>query len=251
MGRLMMALTVLCLGASTAARAEMAPPEWRWAPGSTYQEWHFDAEASPATPEVLYNPFGSPTATLAPDMYSSGWWDTGLVFGVRQGFWDLGSGTMMLQLPPGYYSEIWVETVYYRDLSLPPAVTVQGALLAGPAEVVELEAGYSAPAAWYAERTKWVFPTRATARTVCITGNRTWGSVVDAVVVDTRSERPIPGDTNLDCAVNILDLVGVRNHLSQAASSGDNWRYDLNADGAINVLDLIYVRNRLGEKCRQ
>ena len=62
---------------------------------------------------------------------------------------------------------------------------------------------------------------------------------------------PIPGDVNLDCRVNILDLVFIRNWLNQSVATGDNRLADVNNDGAINILDLIYVRNRLGSTCPQ
>jgi len=59
----------------------------------------------------------------------------------------------------------------------------------------------------------------------------------------------IPGDANLDCTVNILDLIFIRNRLGRPAGSGDNWKADANQDGQINILDLIYVRNKLNTKC--
>jgi len=59
----------------------------------------------------------------------------------------------------------------------------------------------------------------------------------------------IPGDANLDCRVNILDLLFVRNRMLQDVSSGDNWQADVNQDGSINILDLLYVRNRMNDVC--
>jgi hypothetical protein len=61
----------------------------------------------------------------------------------------------------------------------------------------------------------------------------------------------LPGDVNSDCAVNILDLIFIRNRLRQDPSSGDNWKADANRDGEINILDLIFVRNQLGTKCAE
>jgi len=61
---------------------------------------------------------------------------------------------------------------------------------------------------------------------------------------------PIPGDATLDCKVNILDLIFVRNRLNQSPETGDNWRADVNEDGKINILDLIYVRNNLNTRCQ-
>ena len=69
------------------------------------------------------------------------------------------------------------------------------------------------------------------------------------VFVHDRGAPGLPGDTNGDCMVNILDLLYVRNRLGQDPASGDNWRANVNGDGAINILDLIFVRNRLGATC--
>ena len=61
--------------------------------------------------------------------------------------------------------------------------------------------------------------------------------------------QPIEGDANLDCRVNILDLLFVRERLNADIASGDNRRADVNRDGRVNVLDLIFIRNRLGAQC--
>jgi len=58
-----------------------------------------------------------------------------------------------------------------------------------------------------------------------------------------------PGDVNRDCAVNIIDLIAVRNKLNADPLSGNNWQMDVNEDGKINILDLIMVRNLLNTKC--
>jgi len=61
--------------------------------------------------------------------------------------------------------------------------------------------------------------------------------------------RPIPGDANFDCRVNILDLIFIRNKLNQDVATGDNWKGDVNGDSRINILDLIFVRNKLNTSC--
>jgi len=61
---------------------------------------------------------------------------------------------------------------------------------------------------------------------------------------------PIQGDCNLDCRVNILDLIYIRNKLNQTVGV-DNWQADVNQDGRINILDLIYVREKLNTSCPQ
>jgi len=60
---------------------------------------------------------------------------------------------------------------------------------------------------------------------------------------------PIDGDANMDCRVNILDLIFIRNKLNQPVGTGDNWKADVNEDGRINILDLIFVRNKLNTQC--
>jgi len=65
----------------------------------------------------------------------------------------------------------------------------------------------------------------------------------------SKSGWKIPGDVTGDCAVTVLDLIGVRNHMYEDVSTDDNWRYDLTGDGFISVLDLIAVRNALLTLC--
>ena len=60
---------------------------------------------------------------------------------------------------------------------------------------------------------------------------------------------PIDGDANMDCRVNILDLIFFRNKLNQSVGTGDNWKADVNEDTRINILDLIFVRNKLNTSC--
>jgi len=60
---------------------------------------------------------------------------------------------------------------------------------------------------------------------------------------------PIQGDANMDCRVNILDLIFIRNKLNLDVATGDNWKADLNNDNRINILDLIFVRGKLNTQC--
>ena len=72
------------------------------------------------------------------------------------------------------------------------------------------------------------------------------------VGVDTVTTEKLPGDVNGDCVVNILDLIGIRNHLNQDPTTPpENAPYDVNSDGSINILDMIFVRNRLNTTCAE
>ena len=61
--------------------------------------------------------------------------------------------------------------------------------------------------------------------------------------------RTIIGDANLDCRVNLLDLIFIRNRIGKDVQTGDHWQADVNRDGKVNVLDLIVSRNNLQRAC--
>jgi hypothetical protein len=69
------------------------------------------------------------------------------------------------------------------------------------------------------------------------------------VIVNRRRAAGPHAEINEDCAVNILDMLEVRNRLQENPASDENWKADLNGDGAINILDLLFVRNDLGTTC--
>ena len=53
---------------------------------------------------------------------------------------------------------------------------------------------------------------------------------------------------SIDCKVNVLDLIKVRNNLNKDAFQ-NGVAGDVNGDGKINVLDLIHARNQIGWIC--
>jgi len=76
------------------------------------------------------------------------------------------------------------------------------------------------------------------------------GSAVQFDSVKILVKQPtVFGDANLDCKVNILDLIFIRNRIGQSPSTGDNWSADVNNDGNVNILDLIATRNSLNTGC--
>gem|GEM_PF-5365734 len=60
---------------------------------------------------------------------------------------------------------------------------------------------------------------------------------------------PILGDANMDCNVNILDLLFIRNRLGCDLGSGQCWQADVNQDGAVNILDMLLARDHISDKC--
>ena len=69
-------------------------------------------------------------------------------------------------------------------------------------------------------------------------------AVPDIVITIGAAAFPV-WDVNQDGQVNVLDLIGVAQHLGTTASA--NRQADVNGDGTINVLDLIAVAQHLGE----
>jgi hypothetical protein len=80
-----------------------------------------------------------------------------------------------------------------------------------------------------------------------------WAAAMGAALSFTVEMTPgrwlVHGDANGDCAVNVLDMIFIRNRLSNDPASGDNWQADVNEDGTINILDMIVVRNAFGSSC--
>ena len=60
-------LLVLSVLIAPAASAEhFSPPDWHGQEGATSQEWRFDTNSNPATPEEFSNSFGVPQAIITP-----------------------------------------------------------------------------------------------------------------------------------------------------------------------------------------
>ncbi len=109
---------VLALSLLVCAIAAMAddlyPPEWRGAPGSTYQEWRFLTSDDTPDPDLVYNPYGTPTAQVWPGTGQQ-WW---AMWGGREGVWPL-SGAAEFYIPnrpePGPYKEIWLQLTWAKQ----------------------------------------------------------------------------------------------------------------------------------------
>jgi len=87
--------------------------------------------------------------------------------------------------------------------------------------------------------------------TVALAGGSAYSVGTDGLCVFDQPLQmwPVPGDANLDCRVNILDLIFIRGKLNLPVASGNNWQANVNRDASINILDLISVCGRLGKAC--
>ena len=255
--RMLKLIAVCCFLAAcvpAAWPATLAAPEWRCQRGATHALWGFASDANPATPETLCNPHGPADALMTLGEFGKGWYET-MPACERIGMWDLGrNGTISIQLPQltvgQAYGEIQVRVIFLRELHQDPSVNVANATLLNSPSSLSLKEIDIIGGGWFQSSTRWQTSQASLPAAITITASY-YGSMIDEIEVDAQVIRswPIPGDANMDCRVNILDLIFVRNRLNQNVNTGDNWQADVNEDGKINVLDLIFVRNWLNGAC--
>jgi hypothetical protein len=184
---LLVCVSLVLISATMAWSSDLAGAPWRGQPGTTLQEWKFGTDANPATPEVMNNPYGMPTASISVSMFGAGWLDQLPGMGTQTGYWDLGEGNITLNIAntpfPLPYKEIYVQVTYYRDINQAPSVTVPTAqFISGKTLTVET---VPTGGAWMLDQSIWRIEPNPTSEQVIITGATHWGSVVDQVVVDT------------------------------------------------------------------
>jgi len=250
-------IAVWCLSAvfvSTVWAAALPAPEWRCQRGAMHAVWGFGTNVNPAAPETECNPHGQLEAAMLLGEFGNGWYDT-MPLSERTGMWDLGRyGTIAIQLPqltPGQaYGEVQVRVIFLRELHQDPTVSVANAEPIEPQPALSVKEIDIIGGGWFLSSTRWTAQNSSPPE-IAITANY-YGSMIDEVEVDAEVIRswPIPGDANMDCRVNILDLIFIRNRLNQDVESGENWWADVNQDGRINILDLVYVRNFLSTSCQ-
>jgi hypothetical protein len=89
--------------------------------GSTWQEWTFDTEQNPASPEQFYNPYGNPAIQLTGD-------DGSVPFAWNNGVWMGDPVVATITVPNNPVANpsktIWFEMVYKAVDSILPSVSV-------------------------------------------------------------------------------------------------------------------------------
>jgi len=203
---------LLCALASfKEAAADALPPCWRGDTGSTVQTWRFDAGANPASPEIVSNPNGTPSAAVAVSPVGAGWLNQLFLFGTNQGVWDLGGGgSMTLTIPneahpAGHWKLISVQVYQFRDgsiynqiapVSVPGATRVGGEVRPVATNVI----GPGLAVTWIVEQSLWLMEQCPASESVVISApGATISSAIDTVIVDTICLSADDGDVFPPC----------------------------------------------------
>jgi uncharacterized repeat protein (TIGR01451 family) len=169
-------------------------PCWRGSNGSTFAHWAFAVSNPPTalSAESVANIYGVPGGAINVGPFSSGYIESDMFLGCRQGIWDSGqSGTMNFTIPnaPGLsgssYKYVQVAVTQYRDgiYQENAAVSISGATLV-EVQSQDIETNLFG-GLWVVEKTLWrVGPPSPVVETIVLTGG-TNGSLIDQVVVDT------------------------------------------------------------------
>lgn len=223
-----------------AAAHDVFAPDWRGQEGTTYQEWRFDNDANPAAPDVIDNDYGSASGLITVGEYGTGWWyDMGL--GTQTGMWDIGGddGRIVLDIDNRPwavgYKEIRVQVTYYKGISAAPTVSVQGAQFVSSQTVLVEED--TSLWGWYLDQSIWQIDPNPSHEQVILTGDY-WGSVIDQVVVDTKST---PG-----CIVDFDDL---EQFCEQWLQCGPDLKFDLDPSGCVDFKDFCIFANSWLDAC--
>jgi hypothetical protein len=180
----------------TDASAGILVPPWKGLAGTTHEEWSFGTNANPASPDVVSNPYGSASAAITVGAMGAGWSDD-FGLGTKRGIWDLGGsdGRIVLNIAnlaaPANSKDIWVQVVFYKIQGMmdAPIVTISGAqFVSGETSLIEADTVMGPGYGWYAYATIWRMQQSPASEQIVLTGNAPFvGSMVDQVVIDTRS----------------------------------------------------------------
>ena len=181
-------LVVMC--AAIAAQADTLPPWARGSDGTTYSVWNFITNNLNPAPDVVYNPYGTASASINYNPpFGTGWYDTNSNYGSVQGFWDIANGSITLTVPiappNGSYPETnQIQITYWSDISAAPTLSVANGTQIGSTVTIP-GVNPSGPGQWFTDVTTWLISPGTTPDIITILGDQSTGSVIDQVVVDT------------------------------------------------------------------
>lgn len=170
------------------------PPTWRGDPGSTLQRWDFTGNSTTPSPEVLANPYGTPTLSVDFNPpYGEGWYNTSPApnMGTHQGIWDIANGSMSLQIPsvpvPAFYLQIQMQVIYWKDLSHAPTFTLSPSAVQIGSTFTSVFDDPTGSGAWYSDLIVWEVTPGPGDQYITLMGDVTFGSVIDQIIVDTKA----------------------------------------------------------------
>lgn len=223
--RLLGVLACLVSSPWLVAADDPQPPAWRGGAFTTLQTWDFDTNADPVDADSFTNPYGTPSADINPEpLFATGWYDTfPVVYGTRQGFWDVARGTIDLSIPTGVFDPardtvlVRLQVTYWQDPSERPIITIAGATLEYTADV--LAENVPGIGDWRTLITEWRAPVANPTLVIQLQGDTLsppsgLGSIVDGVVVDLQFV-PEPGATAAVAAGVALAAAGLVRRLAR------------------------------------
>ena len=214
---------------------DLVQPVWRGQEGTTYQHWRFDTSDNPAEPEIMSNPYGQAIATITIGEFGEGWAND-LSLGLI-GLWNIGGlgGSVILDIPSESsvvkYNDILVQVTYYVGLAEVPTVDVPEATFLEEVTILVLD---DPPLGrWELHQSQWrIYPT-PNHEQIIIISDPTWGSVIDQIVVDTKS-------ATADCIVDFGDLA---EFCEQWLCYGPDLKFDLDDSGHVDLKDFSIFTN--------
>lgn len=217
--RVLAVLILICCMATVVAADDLFAPTWRGGPASTLQDWAFDTDANPADPTAYMNPYGKACMSIDfSEPFGTGWWegsDWEMVYGSKRGWWDIGDGSMTVLIPnspnlgPDTYKDIRIQITYWEDISQAPTIGISPfAEQIGSTQITLVEAGPMG-GGWYSMLTDWRLVPNPSCETITINGDPMWGTMIDAVVIDTQCVVvPEPGSM-LALASGVFGIAGM------------------------------------------
>lgn len=191
--------------------AASAVPIWRTdppgQPPTTYQEWNFDDADNPASPEVVANLYGMPTATLLgePD-YTFGWYEN---YDGHTGVWHAEFLDLVLEIPnreiPDVYKEIWIRVIYQGNIDIASVTPIPAGnnVTSLGLTITSIDDSF-----WKELVIGWHLEPNPQREIICLGFSGT-GSSIDSVVVETICSIPEPA-TMVMLGLGALVLVAQR-----------------------------------------
>jgi hypothetical protein len=178
---------------------DTSPPSWRGTNLSTFQAWGFpNNNQVNVAPTLVNNIYGSPVANISLGAFASGYLTFLPGLGTQTNYWDLGGsgGSIALSIPhlSGLFTEIRFQITYFQAITQPPVISITNSFAAASVLSSGTTVVETVPALgqWLTTATTYLLTPSADVTDYywIISGGN--GSVVESVVVDTRTIVPEP-----------------------------------------------------------